>query len=269
MEEFKTGEVLFEKKGHRAYITLNRPEKLNVLNVDIYRKIDRIVDEIEDDPDIRVVIMKGNGKCFSAGYDIEVEVEIPGIMEARDRIRDINSFRWKIWKSKKPYIAQVHKYCLGGATNTVLPFDFIIGTEDMQFGEPEITFGAGPGFLMIPWQANMRQTKVALLTGKKYTGAEAAEIGLITKAVPADQLEAEVEALADELVKISPNAMALTKAGINRTYEIMGIRPAHDLWDDLCIFVENTRTDEVIKFNDMVKEKGVKAACAWRDEYFT
>lgn len=260
-------DVLYEKRGRKAYIILNKPEKLNALSMDMYRKIGTILDEIEEDDDIRVVILKGNGRAFSAGYDISQEGDIPILQEKRE-IEVSNSNRWKIWNSRKPFIAQLHKYCLGGACELALPCDYLIGSEDLLIGEPEIQFGENPAFLLIPWVCGLRKAKELLLTGEKISGKEAAEIGLITRAFPEEKLEEEVEKLADKLIKISPPALYMQKMGINRAFEIMGLKSSLDTWVDLALYFKVLKTDEVIEFNRIVSEKGVKAALAWRDEYF-
>ena len=260
--------VLYEKKGYRAYIILNKPEKLNAISMDMYREVAEILDVIEADKEIRVVILKGIGRAFSAGYDITLAEE-KGVLEVRADIEQIcNGNRWKIWNSSKAYIAQLHKYCLGGACELALPCDYLIGSEDLQIGEPEIQFGENPAFMMIPWVVNLRKAKELLLTGEKISGVEAAQIGLITRAVPEDQLEAEVEKLADKLIKISPPALFMQKRGINRAYEIMGMKAAIDNWVDLALWFKVLQTDEVIQFNKIVKEQGMKAALAWRDDFF-
>ena len=98
-------QVLLEKKGHKAYLILNRPEKLNALSMDMYRRIGRLLDEIEADDEIRVVILKGNGKAFSAGYDLGQDESDITILKERKEIGVSNDNRWKIWNSSKPFIA--------------------------------------------------------------------------------------------------------------------------------------------------------------------
>ena len=106
------------------------------------------------------------------------------------------------------------------------------------------------------------------MTGEKISGKEAAEIGLATRSFPAEDLESAVEALADKLVRISPPCMENQKRGINRAYEIMGMRSAIESWVDQMLWPRVLETEEVREFNRIVDEKGVKAALAWQDEYF-
>lgn len=271
-KERNLGSIIFRQEGFKAYIILNRPEKLNALTMEMYQTIEQLIDEIEVDPSIRVVILKGANHVFSSGYDISTEAEQSqqeiDIINARAQCKKTNSFRWKIWNSRKPYIAQLEKCCLGGGLSTVIACDFLIGGESLKIGEPEITFGAASGFLMIPWVCNLRKAKEALLTGMRFTGTQAAEMGLITRAVPDDQVEEEVEKLASQVGMVPPNSFALTKSGINHVYERMGIRQATEEWDDLSILNFFGQTEEVRLFNEVVVQKGVKAGLKWRDKYF-
>ena len=261
--------VIFEKDGYKARIILNRPEKLNAVNMEIYKRVGEILDEIDQDPDIRVVIMKGNGKAFTAGYDIGDTTGNPTMLEQLSKIEKFaNGTRWKIWNLTKPVIAQLHGYCFGGGCEMVLPCDFLIGSDDLLIGEPEIQFGENPAFLMIPWVTGLRKAKELLLTGEKITGKEAAEIGLITRAVPAEELEDYVEKLADKLIKLPAPAVYIQKRGVNRAFEIMGLNPAIDSWADMGLWMAVLKTPEVAEFNRITKEKGVKAALKWRDEQF-
>lgn len=262
--------VKYEKDGYKARIILNRPEKLNAVNMAIYKRVGELLDEIDEDSDVKVVIIKGNGKAFSSGYDIS---DTAGSNEMLKQLSNIekyaNGTRWKIWNLTKPVIGQLHGYCLGGGCEMILPCDFLIGTEDLLIGEPEIQFGENPAFLMIPWLTGIRKSKELLLTGESITGIEAERIGLISRAVPADKLEEEVEKLADKLIKIPSPAMYIQKRGINRAFEIMGLNPAIDSWADMGLWMSVLKTPEVIEFNKITKEKGVKAALAWRDEHYS
>ncbi len=260
--------VLLVKKGYKAYIILNRPEKLNAVTTEIYQKIYSLLEEIDQDRDIRVVILKGNGRAFSAGWDISQTDynDLPGARYINENVCNAN--RWKIWNLTKPVIAQIHGYCFGGACELTLPCDYVYAADDCLIGEPEIQFGDAPCFLMIPWLVNNRKAKELLLTGEKITGKEAAEIGLVTRAFPVETLEEEVEKLADKLIKISPPCIENQKRGINRAYEIMGMRTAIDAWVDQALWNRVLVTDEVKEFNRIVSEKGVKEALVWQDEYF-
>lgn len=262
--------VLLEKRGYKAYIILNKPEKLNAFDMDMYFTLLGYLEELDKDKTVRVVIIKGNGRAFSAGYDLKEETNMEiSPLEERASFRDSsNKARWKIWDLSKPVICQVHGYCLGGACEIALPADYIIASNNAVIGEPEIEFGAPPVFLMIPWLVGLRKAKELLLTGEKISGTDAAQMGLITKSVPIDQLEEEVEALANKLVKMPPEILYIQKLGINRQFEIMGMKTGMEIWLDYSMYFRFFKTPEVEEFGRIAAEEGVKAALKWRDDYF-
>ncbi|MPN35379.1 hypothetical protein SDC9_182877 [bioreactor metagenome] len=106
------------------------------------------------------------------------------------------------------------------------------------------------------------------MTGEKINGSQAAECGLITRSVPLDQLEAEVDALADKRIKMPPEILYIQKLGINRQFEIMGLRAGLDVWMDMSMFFRFFKTEEIEIFSRISAEQGVKAALKWRDDYF-
>lgn len=260
--------VLLKKEGYKGYIIINRPEKLNAIDMDIYRLINKYLVDLDEDDNIRVVILKGEGKAFSAGWDVSCTEhhDMIGTRYINEHI--CNDNRWKIWKLRKPVIAQVHKYCLGGACELVLPCDYVYISEDCQIGEPEIQFGDQPCWLEIPWLVNMRKATELLLTGEKISGKEAAECGLVTKAFPEDRLEAEVEALADKLITISPPCMMNQKRGLHMVYEIQGMNAAITQWENMMLWPRVQETEEVKRFNNAVDLVGVGRAMKWKDNYF-
>lgn len=262
-------EIIVEKKGYKGYLILNRPDKLNTTSKRVYGIINEALKELDADHTIRVIIMKGMGKCFCAGFDItEAMTDDPDIFVDRDMVKLANDNRWKIWNMTKPVIAQVHGYCLGGGCELMLPCDYVIAAEDALIGEPEVQFGAAPAFLLVPWLVGMRKAKQLMLTGEKVSGKEAARIGLVTEAVPADELEDYVEALANKIVQLSPPVVAFQKIGLNNVYEAQGLHAAISQWEDLSLLFRLLKTDEVKEFEEVVNEKGVKAALKWREEKY-
>ncbi len=128
-------------------LTLNRPEKLNALTPEIYTFIGDQINRASDDPECVAIVLRGNGRAFSSGFDLKLEM---GERTHEDKLHALhevaNRARWAVWNCKKPVIAGIHGYCMGGAFELVLPCDFTIATESCRLGEPEILFGAGPAF---------------------------------------------------------------------------------------------------------------------------
>jgi enoyl-CoA hydratase/carnithine racemase len=262
--------VIYEKKGYKAYIILNKPEKLNALDGEMYQDVLSCLKKADADDGVRVVIMKGAGRCYSAGYDIQAEMgRVSTPMEERNGFRDgSNACRWMMWDMGKAVISQIHGYCLGGAFELAMPADYVIASDDCQIGEPQVSFGAASLYLMMPWLAGIRKGKELMLTGEKVNGKQAEEYGIVTKSVPAEELDAYVEDLADRIIKMPPELLAVQKWGINRQYEVMGFKTGLDTWVDYTMFYRFFETPEIKEFSRISKEQGTKAALKWRDDYF-
>lgn len=262
--------VLTEKKGYIGYIVLNRPEKLNAFTREMYYQLAEAADYMEEQDDVKVVVIKGTGRCFSAGFDLgSTGGNDTHLGQRRAYEKYSNRTRKKIWDMTKPTIAQVHSHCLGGAHDIALACDFCIVTENANLGVPEIQFGQGATFLCMPYMINLRKCREYLLTGKSYDGRTAYEIGIANKCVPEAELDNAVRELAKELALVPASAMALQKRGINRAVEAMGFALAREQWlDTLCLGML-WESEEVNLFNQKVKELGTKNAIKWRNEYYS
>jgi enoyl-CoA hydratase len=260
--------ILKERKGYIGYLILNRPEKLNAINWELYRQLANTIDEMEDDDDVRVVVIKGAGRCFSAGFDMTE----PGLDDHREtrRLYDraAHLARRKIWNLPKPTIAQVHSHCLGGAHEVALACDFCIVAENASMGVPEIQFGMGAAFFALPYMINLRKCREYLLTGRSYDGRTAVEIGIANNCVPLEELETAVVNFAKELAKIPVPAMQLQKRSINRAIEAMGFAVYAEQWLDTLCLGSLWKSEDVEKFKEKVAEVGTKNAIKWRNEYF-
>ena len=179
--------VLCEKKGYIGYIIINRPDKMNGINRATYAALADACDYFEAEDDIKVVVIKGAGRCFSAGFDLSTTVG-KETNETQRRAYEAygNRTRKKIWEMTKPTIAQVHSYCYGGAHDIALACDFCIVSDDASMGVNEIQFGQGATFLAMPYMINLRKCREYLLTGKFYDGKTAVEIGIANQCVVCD-----------------------------------------------------------------------------------
>ena len=263
--------LLYTTSGPVAHITLNRPNVLNAINARMIADMHRAIDAAEQDAAVRVIILNGAGRAFSAGYDLK-ETAAEGALGPiawRKKLETDFRFTLRMWDCPKPVIAAVHGYCLAGACDLMMMCDLAIAAEGTLFGEPEIRFGSGVVTLIMPWVLGMKKTRELLYTGHdKLTAQEALALGLINRVVPADQLESAALALANEIATIGPEAIKLTKAAINRTYEIMGLREALFANLDLDTLIESREDNERVEFNRIAAEQGLPAALAWRDSRF-
>jgi len=262
--------LIFEKQERLAFIVLNRPEKLNALSVELQEEIVRALKEVESDPDVRVAIIKGAGRAFSAGYDIEpggtVAYRERTILADKARLEAVAA-RWlSLWECRKPVIGQVHGMCLAGGTDMVLLADVVIAAEDAQIGHPGVRGIGTPLTQMWAYLVGPMRAKMLMLTGDTISGKQAAEWGLVAKAVPSDQLEDEVLKLAHRMAAIPVELLSINKTAINRVLENMGlkqsIRNACEL-DSISHF-----TPPVKEFWEILNAQGIKAALKWRDRDF-
>lgn len=268
--------ILYEKDGGKARITLNRPEKLNALSRALQKELGAALWEADNDSDVHVVIIKGAGRAFSAGYDISASGRTETYANVyRGRV-EIDDDAWQmeaaqrdrmaIFDMHKPVIAQVHGYCLAGGTDIALLCDLTIAAEDATIGFPPVRAMGSPPAHMWTYLAGPQWAKRMLLTGDSISGAEAARIGLILQAVPRDQLESTVEGIADKMCMIDPHLLSANKRACNMALELMGARTMQRL--ALEIDARAHQAPAVKEFGRISREQGHKAALEWRDTKF-
>lgn len=226
--------IILEKDkmdGRIAKLTLNRPEKMNPLSEDMLNEIFDAIEEIDQDEEVVVLIIKGAGRSFSSGYELGStagssggESTIPRLGQSRrGLIRSVERYL-RLWNFRKPTIAQVHGYCLSGATELIAMCDIVIAAEDAQFGH---IAGRDLGTLrtngLYPLLMGIRKTKQFLFTGDFIDGKTAEQWGLINYAVPADELEEEAYDMARRIVRIPLELLSYHKATTNEFFEIMGL----------------------------------------------
>jgi len=290
--------ILYEVENGRARITLNRPERRNALCNPLLEELERALWDADDDTRVHCVILRGAGPAFCAGYDLTgfgsdrprgrtnpatVQGQPgspPSEGEARAELRrtgrSIDDDAWllernqrrmrALWEMHKPSIAQLHGHCLAGGTDLALYCDMVIAAEDARIGFPPArNLGALPNNLWV-YHCGPQWAKRLQLTGDVVSGADAAKIGLVLKAVPAALLEAEVEGLADRLALIDPDLLSANKRIINLSMELMGAGVLQRL------AAENDARGHLAPgtrdYFRAVKEKGLAGAFRERDAKF-
>lgn len=259
--------VLSERRGPAAWITLNRPDKLNAMNGELVRELRERLREAEDDHDVKVVVLTGAGRAFSSGYDISEEVKdtIQGADEWRTVLAEDVELAMELWALSRPTIAAVRGWCLAGACELAMACDMVVATEDARFGEPEIRYGSGPVALLMPFILGQKKTNELLFTGDTIDAQEALRCGLINRVVPADGLEAGVGELVGKIAPTPLPILRLTKLALVRAYEAMGLRSAVATNLDLSAILNAAETPEQREFDRIVGAQGLKAALRWRD----
>ena len=259
--------VRYEPRGPAAWITLNRPDKLNAISRPMVASLHEALGRAETDDEVKVVVLTGAGRAFSAGFDISPENEsgIEGAHGWREELAQDIAVTMRVWSLPKPVIAAVRGWCLGGACELAMACDLIVATADARFGEPEIRFGSGPVTLLMPFVLGQKKTNELLFTGDSIDATDAERLGLVNRVVPGEELEAAVAELVRRIAPTPLPVLRLTKIALTRAYEAMGLRQAVSSNLELSAMLNAADTPEQRDFNGIARERGVKAALAWRD----
>ena len=229
MSDYKFIVVEDPEAGIRR-IALNRPEKRNALSNALRSELFDALRKADLDPSIGAIIIKGNGKCFSAGYDLSQAPgePLPRHISPGEGIwpRHLVDGWFEMWDMATPVIAQIHGYCLAGGSELATACDLVYCAEDAQIGYPPVRAMSTPDCAYHPWVMGMRRAMEMMLTGDSITGIEAAEFGFANRAFAAARLEDEVLSVARRVAKIPRDLQALNKRVVHRAMEVMGARAA-------------------------------------------
>ena len=261
--------VRYERRESLAVLTLNRPDKLNAINKEMIRQLGTALDVAEADPAVRAIVLAGEGRAFSAGFDLDMEVAgdggKPDSQSVRDALHADFEIIMRFWDCPKPTLAAAHGYCLGSALELALACDVTLASEECFFGAPEVRFGSGIVAMLLPWLAGPKRAKYLLLSGDdRVTAAVALDMGLINRVVAKGRALDETLAIARRIAANDTHAVKLTKLAINRSLDIAGMRQALLQALELNVLIETSGTAESREFNTILKRDGAKAAIAWR-----
>jgi enoyl-CoA hydratase len=272
--------LLYETLGRVAILTLNRPERLNTIVPPMPDELEQAVAAANRDPEVRVLVLRGAGRGFCAGFDFSAglahwsdAVSTGGRWDpGRDMIHMTSPFTgpvpkfMSLWRSPKPVIAQVHGWCVGGGSDLALCADLVIVSEDARIGTPYSR--AWGCYLTGMWlyRLGLTRAKELALSGRDLSGREAAAIGLVNRAVPFRELEKTVRAEAEALAQLPLSQLAAMKLIVNQAYESMGLHATQILGPILDGLMRNT--PEGLDFVELARTKGVDAAIRRRDAPF-
>ena len=279
--------VLMDRAGtddRVGIITLNRPEKLNALSQELLYDFDAALHDMEADHTIRVIVVKGAGRAFSAGYDLTPSQKtgadavvrrhrgvddkgrrlLMGIRTGMQQITDIHMY---FWNMAKVTIAQVHGYAVAGGCEMAMMADLVVAADDAQLGHPGLRgLGTSRTGVIWPLVIGMRKAKELYYTGENVTGTEAEEIGMINYAWPKEELEDRTLAFADRLANMSADHLAILKVNMNLFYENMGIYSSVRSSTDLD--AAGQFTEFSYDWQEKMRDEGLKDALQWRDGPF-
>jgi feruloyl-CoA hydratase/lyase len=210
-----------------GWVTLNRPEKRNAMSPTMNREMREVLETLELDGDVKVLVLTGAGESWTAGMDLkeyfrEID-QSPEIVQERVR-RDASTWQWKLLRMySKPTIAMVNGWCFGGGFSPLVACDLAIASETAMFGLSEINWGIPPGNLVSKALADtvgQRKALEYIMTGDTFTGTQAAEMGLVNRAVPLEKLRDETIALARKLAAKNQVVLRAAKHGFKRCREL-------------------------------------------------
>jgi enoyl-CoA hydratase len=276
--EFET--LLYSADGTVATITLNRPDQLNTIVPPMPDEIETAVGLAERDPAVKVIVLRGAGRAFSAGYNFGDGFQQwgeamntdgrwdPGKDFAMVSARETGPTQkfMAIWRASKPVIAQVHGWCVGGASDYALCADIVIASEDAVIGTPYSRMWGAYLTGMWLYRLSLAKAKWHSLTGRPLTGVQAADVELINEAVPFARLEARVAEIAAELSRIPLSQLQAQKLIVNQAYENMGLSSTQTLGGILDGLMRNT--PEALGFIQTAANESVRAAVERRDGPF-
>jgi len=247
-------------------ITLNRPEKRNPLSNELRTELFHALEAGDQDPDIRVTIIRGAGPCFSAGYDLQSDSSkgqpfyTPGGLGNWPR-HVVDGF-FHIWDLAKPVIAQVHGYCLAGGTELATACDLVYVAEDAKIGYPVVRTISPPDNQFYPWIVGLRRAMELMLTGDHMSGREAVESGFANRAFPEAELEEQVLRIAERVARTPIDLQQINKRAVHRQMDAMGIRAALRAGTEMQTLATFTRTAQE-HFAEI--RKGLTQALSKRD----
>ncbi|MCH1555996.1 MAG: enoyl-CoA hydratase-related protein [Pseudomonadales bacterium] len=250
-------------------ITLNRPDSRNALNNQLRTEIYSTLESNDQDPDVKVTVIRGAGKAFCAGYDLKANnrQDQPFHTAPGDGnwARHVVDGFFRVWDLAKPVIAQVHGYCLAGGTELATSCDLVYVAEDAKIGYPVVRSMSPPDNQFFPHLLGLRNAMEMMLTGDAISGVEAAEQGFANRAFPLEDLESNVLDIASRIAKVPTDLQQMNKRAVHRQMELMGVRAAIRSGTEIQALAFHTKSTQA-HFKELAA--GLTDALSSRDEKF-
>ncbi len=264
--------VMYAVDGPIGIVTINRGDKLNAISPELKKRLVERLHEADHDPATRVVVLRAEGRSFSAGYDIGPSparaARKGNALAWHESLTDDVALEMTPWDMRKPVIASVQGHCLGGGCELVMMCDITIAADDAQFGEPEIRFSnVGPALIM-PFIIGFKRAREILYLGDPIDAQTALAYGMVNRVVPRADLAAATLKFARRMALMSPEALMATKLAINRGADAAGFRNAIRSGLDVLAGLYAARTEVGTRFDEIREKEGLGAALRWRAEQF-
>ncbi len=254
---------------HVRRFTLNRPDKRNAMNDDLRGELFAGLREGDSDRDVSVMIIRGSGPAFSAGYDLsQPNSDVERAIAKADGwwSRHVVNNWFEIWDMATPVVAQVHGWCLAGGTELANACDLIYVAEDAKIGYPPVRLMSPPDMQWQTWTMGMRRGMEALLTGDHMSGLEAVQAGAANRAFPEQDLDAEVLAIAQRIALIPGDLLALNKRAAHRAMEAQGMRAGIRATADIQALGFHQRSSK--EYMATLGQRDLKESLSERDQKF-
>ena len=264
--------VIYTLDDRVGIVTLNRPEKLNAISLELKKTLVERLHEADRDPATSVVVIRAEGRSFGAGYDISPDparaARKGNALAWHESLTDDVALEMTPWDMKKPVIASVQGHCLGGSCELVMMCDLTIAADDALFGEPEIRFSnVGPAMIM-PFIIGFKRARELLYMGEPIDAPTALSYGMVNRVVPRAELQEATLKFARRMALMSPESLFATKLAINRGADAAGFRNAIRAGLDVLAPLYAATTEVGKKFDELREKEGLGAALRWRAAQF-
>ena len=264
--------VAYTTDGRVGIVTLNRPDKLNAISPELKKTLVERFHEADRDPTTSVVVLRAEGRSFSAGYDISPNparaARKGNALAWHASLTDDATLELTPWTMKKPVIASVQGHCLGGGCELAMVCDLTIAADDALFGEPEIRFSNVGPVMVMPWVIGLKRARELLYLGDPIDARTALAYGMVNRVVPRAELMTATLRVARRMALMSPEALAATKLAVNRGAECAGFLNAMHAGVDVLAALYAARTEVGTKFDEIREKEGLGAALRWRAAQF-
>jgi enoyl-CoA hydratase len=266
--------VTYQVEGRVGIVTLNRPDKLNAISVALREQLVEALERADADELTRVIVLRAEGRCFSAGFDLgdggppNKEAWQHDALKWHETLSTGLKMQMLPWHMRKPVIASVQGHALGGACELAMFCDITIAAEDAIFGEPESRLSSAGPALVMPWIIGLKKARELLYLGDLIDAQTALQLGMINRVVPTSELLKASLAFAHRMALISPETLIATKRAINRGAEAAGFDSAIHAGLDVLAPLYAARTEVRAEMQAISSKEGFRAALRWRHAQF-
>lgn len=251
---------------HIAWVTLDRPEKFNAMNERLIAELRAGLQRAEADPDVNVVVIRGNGRGFCGGHDLAEDAADLDLREDPYAYRQHYIAQYieytTPWQISKPVIASVHGTAIGKGFELTLMSDITILSSETKLGYGEVRHGIAGHCMFLPWVVGMKAAKDLLLTGRMVPAHEAKQMGLVTHVVEPDELAAETKRVATMMARIPREMQRIHKQHLNRVYDMQGLQTGLQDYLEVMTYLSVLPTPEYARFDGIVAKDGLRTALA-------